>query len=121
MKLHEVKYDHDRFPDGLKRTMLNRMLNDIAKQLKLKQTWVTFIGPGEGTRLPGYVEIVMPEVHLKEGDLEFEVLVDVLHHIVKKAFKEHLNLDVTTEPAKTLEMNTGSKSSAVMITCRVEP
>ena len=41
--------------------------------------------------------------------------------IVKKAFKAHLNLDVTVHPAKARRTDTGSKLSTVMITCEVEP
>jgi len=89
-QLFEAVYEKD-YPDGMPKKGINGACDHIAKQLGIHPNNANFLGPGQGTKLPGWIELSRPD---KETPEDWDLALRLAPAAIKKAFKAHLGLDV---------------------------
>jgi hypothetical protein len=99
VELLEAVYEKD-YPDGMPRKGINDTCDHIAKQLGTHPNNVNFLGPGQGSKLPGWIELAKADGDAHEV---WDLTLRVAPGAIKKAFKAHLGLDVAVTAQKRVD------------------
>lgn len=89
-QLVEASYERD-YPNGIPMVYIDAMRQVIGKKFGLSGSTVEFLGPGMGTKLPGWIEIAK---YTDFGPEEWDLVQRIAPGVIKKAFKDFLGLDV---------------------------